>query len=48
MSGMLSPQREAVVVPNSVLLMQEGILPRSQGGLRQGETVEKSGLRWLR
>lgn len=27
---MLSPQREAVALPSSVLLMQEGILPWSQ------------------
>lgn len=44
MGGMISTQREAVAVPNSVLLMQEGILPWSQGGLRQEETVEKSAL----
>lgn len=41
---MLSPQREAVALQSSVLLMQEGILPWSQRRLRQGKNVEKSGL----
>lgn len=30
MGGMLSPQREAVALQSSVLLMQEGVLPWSQ------------------